>query len=518
MSRGSSSIHVVIAVVIVLLCIGTGVYSFLSLRAADDETELNLYSLVPDDATAVIETDRMAELVNDVDNLHCSRDGYYLYFSDLFVYTKNYLYAWTNDAPHGLSPQMNKVLLSFHGPDNPENQVMYCSLGSGDIEMMKQFIRKYASGKYPPKSIDYKGETIHIYPVPDGRFLSAFYSSEFIAVSFRKPLIEKVIDTYRSGRSLIDDATFQLMHEGRRPGVSATVYTRIRAIDMGPSTDERLSPVLSLGEWSEFDLRFDGDGIYCSGVSHQSDSLSAFFRQLGCRQPLIGLPGERLPSSTFFHVHSPVLDSATLSYFVPVVPLAGDSTVGSGSPLWRLRRPGEEGPALSSELVEFITDEGEGEMLTCLFLSSDEADVRPCAVLSLTVADGVRAERRLQAMEREAKTAATPFLPWRMHRGRLLLAPDERSLQAYVKAIEGGDVLEDVPAYQAGTSPLSSSYGFLMMADLSRLTRPEWQGCVKAIPGFFLRQARFFRHFYLSAQFTSGDGTVYPNLTLMYNE
>mgnify|MGYP006875987249 CR=1 FL=1 len=66
-------IRIAVIVSIVLLCTGFGVYSFLRMNAVENRQDFNLFTLVPQDATAVLETDRMADLMEDVDGLHCSR-------------------------------------------------------------------------------------------------------------------------------------------------------------------------------------------------------------------------------------------------------------------------------------------------------------------------------------------------------------------------------------------------------------------------------------------------------------
>ena len=238
---------------IVLLCTGFGVYSFFRLNEVESQKDFNLYTLVPQSAIAVLETDRMAELVDDINQLSCSKDNHFLYASELFVYLKNYLHTLLEDTPHGLSKQMNKMLISFHEPDTPLNQVLYCSLGSGDYELVESFIRKYCSSSFPSKFFDYRGEEISIYPMPDGRFLSAYSSSDFLAISFQKRLIEQVIEARLSKKSLIDMSSFKLMHAGKNANVEATVYVRIKSVEMGKNTDGIRSQTY-LGSWAEFDL------------------------------------------------------------------------------------------------------------------------------------------------------------------------------------------------------------------------------------------------------------------------
>ena len=254
-------IRIAVIVSIVLLCTGFGVYSFFRLNEVESQKDFNLYTLVPQSAMAVLETDRMAELVDGINQLSCSKDNHFLYASELFVYLKNYLHTLLDDTPHGLSKQMNKMLISFHEPDNPLNQVLYCSLGSGDYELVESFIRKYSSSAFPSKFFDYRGEEISIYPMPEGRFLAAYFTPDFLAISFQKRLVEQVIDARLSKKSLIDMPSFKLMHAGKNTNVEATVYVRIKSVDMGKNTDGIRSQTY-LGSWAEFDLKLNETAIY----------------------------------------------------------------------------------------------------------------------------------------------------------------------------------------------------------------------------------------------------------------
>lgn len=103
-------IRIIVIVSVVLVCTGFGVYSFLWLDTVERQKDFDLHTLVPQDAIAVLQTDRMAELVQDVNGLQCSEEGHFLYVSDLFTYLKKYLQTFVDDTPHGLSAQMNRML------------------------------------------------------------------------------------------------------------------------------------------------------------------------------------------------------------------------------------------------------------------------------------------------------------------------------------------------------------------------------------------------------------------------
>lgn len=377
-------IRIAVIVSIVLLCTGFGAYSFLRMNAVENQQDFNLFTLVPQDATAILETDRMADLMEDINGLYCSKDDHFLYVSDLFVYLKKYLNALVGDTPHGLSKQMNKMLISFHEPDTPLNQVLYCSLGTGDYELVETFVRKYCSSTFPSKYFDYNGEEIRIYPMTDGRFLAAYFTSDFLAVSFQKRLIEQVIDARRSKQSLMDMLSFRTMYAGKRNNVAATVYVRMKEVDMGKDTDGIRSQT-RLGSWAEFDMKFSEEAIYCSGISHGVDTTRTFINALRKQKPIMGFGGERLPSSTFFYNQWAISDLESIFDFTS----RQEYAKATYSDYIKKR---------DEEWMDFMKEYAGENVISCLFQSKDSADRHPCAIMSIAVKDEVQAERYLQNM------------------------------------------------------------------------------------------------------------------------
>ena len=535
-------IRIAVIVSIVLLCTGFGAYSFLRMNAVENQQDFNLFTLVPQDATAILETDRMADLMEDINGLYCSKDDHFLYVSDLFVYLKKYLNALVGDTPHGLSKQMNKMLISFHEPDTPLNQVLYCSLGTGDYELVETFVRKYYSSTFPSKYFDYNGEEIRIYPMTDGRFLAAYFTSDFLAVSFQKRLIEQVIDAHRSKQSLMDMPSFRTMYAGKRNNVAATVYVRMKEVDMGKDTDGIRSQT-RLGSWAEFDMKFSEEAIYCSGISHGVDTTRTFINALRKQKPIMGFGGERLPSSTFFYNQWAISDLESIFDFTS----RQEYAKATYSDYIKKR---------DEEWMDFMKEYAGENVISCLFQSKDSADRHPCAIMSIAVKDEVQAERYLQNMlyatpkEKDAPpvpqtspnykqyprarkyrqymlprntvlTQLTGITESALHtyacfyKGALLLAPDAQSLSAYIDAMENEDVLDGTSAYEEGAGSLSPYYNFAMMVDMEEMMhQPE--NYVRLIPNFFFRQSEFFRHFMIGIQFTCAEGMVYPNLVLLY--
>ncbi len=535
-------IRISIIVSVVLLCTGFGVYSFLKLNAVENQKDFDLYSLVPDDAIAVLETDHMAQLVQNINHLKCSKDHHFLYASDLFVYLKRYLHTLLEDTPHGLSRQMNKMLLSFHAPDTPMNQVLYCSLGTDDYELVELFIKKYCSSAFPMKVFNYRGKEIRIYAMSNGRFLATYVTSKYLVVSFQKRLIEKVIDLKYSKKSLLKAPAFSGIHDGKRADVEARIYVRMAAVDMGKRVDS-IPSQWCLGTWGKFDLKLNENAIYCSGASHFSGKSQAFINILHAQKPIDGFPGGLLPSTTFFYNCWAVSDMNVMLKFMTSQEYA---KVSDSNGIKKCDR----------ELIDFLKSYGESKIITCLFKSKDTLKNGSYSLMIMPMKQKNQAEYFLRKFSREmfdenAKPSVLQknpeshyfyrksgkkcyLLPHNIlftrltglaevkssvyacfYDNNLLMAPDVDCLLEYIRAIESKDLLKGTASYEEGIGSLSPSYNFIMMGDMEKImSQPDVY--VRLIPNFFFRQSDFFRHFMLSIQFTCLNDMVYPNIVLLY--
>mgnify|MGYP007020562705 CR=1 FL=1 len=61
---------------------------------------------------------------------------------------------------------------------------------------------------FSAKKETYRGKTIEIYPVSNNDFISCYNGKGFLAVSYQKNLIEKVIDAEKDEKSLRQDVGF----------------------------------------------------------------------------------------------------------------------------------------------------------------------------------------------------------------------------------------------------------------------------------------------------------------------
>lgn len=507
---------------VVLLCAGFALYSFFRLSAAGDRKNFNLYELVPATASAVFATDDVLEFVTEADRLTCSKNHQYLEVSKLFSYLKQTLYTFSEGNPHGLSRQMNQMLISFHAPDNERNQVLYSRLGAGDRSLIDRFTQKYVSSLYPPKKFDYKGEEIVIYPMSDGDFLACYLTRDFMVLSFQKKLVEDVIDAYKKGDSLADDPTFVGVCSPKKSTTAATIYTRVNGM-MG---------------WTEFDMKMKDDFVYFSGISHGSDTCFNLINQLRRQESMKGFPGEVLPSTAFYFSRQSVTDwTSLLSYGE----LQAYADTGRTADVQERNR----------EISRYLIENTGHDLVACLFQTEDTLQ-DAAAVLSLSVPDVMEAERMLRALVNAAPSEEGDRAPritfcytcdkaypvYRLfpttlfaqlsgfvepisrmyaafYGGRLLLASNEDSLARYIRRLDKGEVLDGTIAYRTGMDSLSDSYNFMLMADFDRLFSQTGKQ-VRFVPDFFLRNSVFFRNFILFAQFTYAEGVVYPNIVLKY--
>lgn len=536
-----SLIKIATIVSVALLCTGFGIYSFFRLNAMEKQKDFNLYSLVPQNAIAVVETDHMAELIQKIKHLKCSQDNHFLYVSDIFVALKSYLHTLLDETPHGLSRQMNKMLISFHEPDNAQNQVLYCSLGTGDYELVEDFIKKYCSNTFPLKVFDYKGKEIKIYSMSDGRFLASYVTSRFLVVSFQKRLIEQVIDAQYSKKALIDLLSFRrIMRKGKVANVEAMIYVRMGAVDKGKEL-ENIRLRSYWGDWTEFELKLNERAIYCSGISTDVDTVTAFSNVLRNQQPIEGFPGEKLPASTYFYDCWAVSDMDSLLKSVSELEYAKGSAF-------------DDVKARDKEWVSLSKSYGRKQLMSCLFQSKDTLRKSPCAVLSIPVKKEKQAESYLTFLLNSASKKKDSLVSQKynsvfknsgcrlyllsgnillsqltgidqadrkayacFYRGDLLITSDIESLVEYIESMEDNNNLKGTSTYEEGIGSLSPSYNLMMMANMEKMSLRS-PGYIKLVPDFFLRHFSFFRHFILYVQFIYNNKVVYPNIVLLYDK
>ncbi|MCD7899954.1 MAG: DUF3352 domain-containing protein [Bacteroides sp.] len=475
--RLRTSLRIITFVSIVLLCTGFVVSLYWRLSTTGKAETLDLYTLIPANASTIVDTDDVTSFIHSINELQCSKEGHFLYVSRLFSALKEHINVLLAETPHGLSRQMNKMLISFHEPQNVWNQVFYCRMGAGDNDFVQQFIQKYRTSSFPAKQFLYKEEEITIYPLTADRFLACYFGEGFLVVSFQKRLIEQVIDTQKEENSILTDQVFNEIYESRRTlALPATIFIRENSV---------------LSSWTEFNLKFNSHAIYLSGINHsnQKDDSISFMGKLRHELPVQRFPGDLLPTSTFFFSKRSASDLT--DYF------------------------------------DFVSDTK--SLVTCSFHPIDSINT-PSDMAIIPVNDMLYGSISLENMcmiypgrldTIFSKLTGVKEIPKRtyynFYKGNLFLAADSIGLSSYMQSIVNKQVIEgsNILAYEEGISGLSQQYNLMQMADMEYiLDKPI--GHYAFVPSFFNQHREFFRKFIISTQFTVSEDIIYPSVVFLY--
>lgn len=250
---------------VALFCIAVGFYAFARLDVDNRNRNANLFSLVPSDCISVLESNNINALLNELPTLNYEAELKNIQPSGLFAFLLHGLNEYAVLNAHGLSSQMSRIMVSFHAPATPRNQIVYLDLNSADKQMLEDMLQEYAPSDFLPKEEEYRGKRIVVYPLGNEDFLASYIESDFWVVSLQKRLIEKVIDAQMDGKSLSDDQVFSHILDCRKNKNLLSLYGRTCDI-----------PFLKAGRecWSEYDFYFNSDVFYMTGNTYQSDTSS----------------------------------------------------------------------------------------------------------------------------------------------------------------------------------------------------------------------------------------------------
>ncbi len=252
---------------VILFCIAVGYYGFTQLSMTEKENETNLFSLVPaEDCIGVLESDNINYFIDMFPQLNYGRDLSRFHFPGLFYYVLGGVNEYTTNIAHGLSSRMSHLMVSFHEPGSPRDQVLYFRLGDGDEKMLNKMLQQRMSKDVSPKKEKYKGNTLRVYPLLNGDFLWVYNESDFFAVSYRKDLIEQLIDAKEGDKkALVTDPVFTKAVQKQKSQNFLTLYGRVSSV-----------PSLQSNErcWSEFDFHMSSDVLYLMGETFLPDTCS----------------------------------------------------------------------------------------------------------------------------------------------------------------------------------------------------------------------------------------------------
>lgn len=251
---------------VVLFCIGIAFYGFARLSIADKENRVDIFEFVPKDCAGILETDNIDNFMHVFSQAAYSSQLDTLHRAGLMNDILSDLSRYSSAAAHGLSYQMNHVVISFHRPHTAMDVVAYFRIGKEGKHQLIEAVKGKHGADFIPKKETYRGKKIEIYPLSSTRYLSVYTTDGLVVVSYQKKLIEQVIDAVKDNNSLREDSVFTSIHH-TQPASFITIYGRTPSV---PFLGKE-----SCHSWSEYDIHLNSEVFYLSGQmkEEQADCL-----------------------------------------------------------------------------------------------------------------------------------------------------------------------------------------------------------------------------------------------------
>ncbi len=251
---------------VVLFCIGIAFYGFARLSMADKENRVDIFEFVPKDCAGILETDNIDNFMHVFSLAAYSSQLDTLHRAGLMNDILSDLSRYSSAAAHGLSYQMNHVVISFHRPHTAMDVVAYFRIGKEGKHQLIEAVKGKHGADFIPKKETYRGKKIEIYPLSSTRYLSVYTTDGLVVVSYQKKLIEQVIDAVKDNNSLREDSVFTSIHHPQ-PASFITIYGRTPSV---PFLGKE-----SCHSWSEYDIHLNSEVFYLSGQmkEEQADCL-----------------------------------------------------------------------------------------------------------------------------------------------------------------------------------------------------------------------------------------------------
>ena len=251
---------------VVLFCIGIAFYGFARLSMADKENRVDIFEFVPKDCAGILETDNIDNFMHVFSQAAYSSQLDTLHRAGLMNDILSDLSRYSSAAAHGLSYQMNHVVISFHRPHTAMDVVAYFRIGKEGKHQLIEAVKGKHGADFIPKKETYRGKKIEIYPLSSTRYLSVYTTDGLVVVSYQKNLIEQVIDAVKDNNSLREDSVFTSIHHPQ-PASFITIYGRTPSV---PFLGKE-----SCHSWSEYDIHLNSEVFYLSGQmkEEQADCL-----------------------------------------------------------------------------------------------------------------------------------------------------------------------------------------------------------------------------------------------------
>jgi hypothetical protein len=500
-----------------LFFIGVGAFFYMGISSREKITEVNLYSLVPSGCNAVFETNDLTSLIKEIKSTEYIKILPLLKLSRIANDLIGHFDALTKSAPNGLSPRMNKMLISFHTLDSETDQVIYFNTTPGDEKWLEQQIEKNRPIDFPVKKVSYKGEKIRICPLGGDSFLCYYKSAGFIAVSYSERLIKQVINTHLSGKSVLNDPSFGLSQDHKSYNSIASLHVKSKQFG-----------------WSDLNIKFGRDAIRLSGTCADTDTSSSFINALKEQSPVDNLSKKELPRYTYY---ANEISISKLEYIA----------ANSARQEYTLAPCAENVKEADIHLMHFIKAHAADRLASLSFYPEDTVR-RPLSLLYIPLKDSLKAEKELRLFLPDRKQATVKsqilyagnqsyqlyLLPKNtifeqlsgikdadlnsyvvFYKNLLLLAPDPASILSYITQMNNVSILKFDNPYNECISRMAPHLNFMQMADLEDVNvHSDYRS--RFIPDIFFLNADFFSHFILSSYIVCKDKVAYSDIRLTY--
>ena len=256
---------------VVLFCIGIAFYGFARLSMADKENRVDIFEFVPKDCAGILETDNIDNFMHVFSQAAYSSQLDTLHRAGLMNDILSDLSRYSSAAAHGLSYQMNHVVISFHRPHTAMDVVAYFRIGKEGKHQLIEAVKGKHGADFIPKKETYRGKKIEIYPLSSTKYLSVYTTDGLVVASYQKKLIEQVIDAVKDNNSLREDSVFTSIHH-TQPASFITIYGRTPSV---PFLGKE-----SCHSWSEYDIHLNSEVFYLSGQmkEEQADCLDCMLQ------------------------------------------------------------------------------------------------------------------------------------------------------------------------------------------------------------------------------------------------
>ena len=256
---------------VVLFCIGIAFYGFARLSMADKENRVDIFEFVPKDCAGILETDNIDNFMHVFSQAAYSSQLDTLHRAGLMNDILSDLSRYSSAAAHGLSYQMNHVVISFHRPHTAMDVVAYFRIGKEGKHQLIEAVKGKHGADFIPKKETYRGKKIEIYPLSSTKYLSVYTTDGLVVVSYQKKLIEQVIDAVKDNNSLREDSVFTSIHH-TQPASFITIYGRTPSV---PFLGKE-----SCHSWSEYDIHLNSEVFYLSRQmkEEQADCLDCMLQ------------------------------------------------------------------------------------------------------------------------------------------------------------------------------------------------------------------------------------------------